>query len=130
MISRFEKITTPIFIFIFAQSARAADIIDKAVTGDIDNQADALAKGAGFNQNLEVGSVMGTIIKSFFSVMGMVFLILILHAGYKWMNANGDKKEVDDAKDSIMRAVIGLALMIAAYAITAFVFRQIDSIPQ
>lgn len=130
MISRFEKIITPVFIFIFAQTARAQEIIDNSVTTEIDRQTDALGTAAGFNNNLEVGSIMGTVIKSFFSVMGMVFLILVLHAGYKWMNANGKKDDVEEAKNSIMRATIGLAVMIAAYALTAFVFNQIDQIPQ
>jgi cytochrome bd-type quinol oxidase subunit 2 len=130
MFSRFEKIITPAFIFIFAQTARAQEIIDNSVAKEIDNQADALSSTAGFNKNLEVGSVMGTVIKSFFSVMGIVFLIIILHAGYKWMNANGKKDDVEEAKNSIMRATIGLAIMIVAYALTAFIFKQIDQIPQ
>ncbi|MBU4216383.1 hypothetical protein L6270_01515 [Candidatus Parcubacteria bacterium] len=128
MYSRFEKIITPVFIFIFAQAASATEIINKTASTEIRKQTDALSYGAGFDKNLQVGSVLGTVIKSFFSIMGIVFLILVLHAGYKWMMANGKKDDVEEAKNSITRAVIGLAVMVAAYALTAFIFNQIDQI--
>jgi len=125
MISYFKKSIFIIINLITTHSAQA-QILKDDVIRDVTTQTGVAGTGAGINTLSTVGSVLAIVIKAFFSVMGIVFLILILHAGYKWMNANGAEKDVDEAKDSIKRAVIGLAVMIAAYAITAFVFAQLD----
>lgn len=38
-----------------------------------------------------------------------------------WMTAGGDEQKVTKAKDLITQAVIGLIVVLAAYAITAFI---------
>lgn len=129
MYLEFKKIITIASSFILALPFYAsAQILEDRTRQDIVGQTTAMGFSAGMNTLSKTGSVLTVVIKAFFSVMGIVFLILILHAGYKWMSANGDKAAVDEAKNSIQRAVIGLAVMIAAYAITAFVFNQIDQI--
>ena len=42
-------------------------------------------------------------------------------AGYKWMMASGNEADVEKAKDSIKRAVIGLLVTISAWAIWYFI---------
>ena len=56
--------------------------------------------------------------------MGVVFLILMIYGGYLWMLARGNEQEVEKAKNIIQNALIGLVIVLAAYAITALV-RQI-----
>lgn len=73
-------------------------------------------------KDASIGSVSALAIKSFLSLLGLVFLVLILYAGYSWMTARGDEQQVTKAKDTIQRAAIGLAVVLAAYAITYFVF--------
>ena len=46
----------------------------------------------------------------------------IIYAGYNWMTAQGEEEKVSKAKDTIQRAVIGLIVTIAAYAISYWVF--------
>jgi len=65
--------------------------------------------------------VVGGIIQVALTLLGVIFLILTVYGGYKWMMARGDEKEVTAAKDIITRAVIGLIIVMAAYAITVFV---------
>ena len=64
-----------------------------------------------------VGSIVGTVL----SFVGVIFLILIIFAGLKWMTSRGNQQEVEKAKDLIIAAVIGLIIVLAAYAITAFI---------
>jgi hypothetical protein len=44
-------------------------------------------------------------------------VILIIYAGYNWMTAAGDSDKVDKAKDTIKTSVMGLILIVSAFAI-------------
>jgi hypothetical protein len=71
--------------------------------------------------------VAGALIGVAFSVIGIVFLGLALYAGYKWMTAQGNEKDVTKARDTLINATIGILLMVAAYAITNFMFTDVIS---
>ena len=66
-----------------------------------------------------------TVISAFLGLLGIIFLILIIYAGFEWMTAQGDEEKVTKAKDTLTRAVIGLIIIIAAYSITYFVFSSL-----
>ncbi|MFH1427888.1 MAG: pilin [Patescibacteria group bacterium] len=97
---------------------------------DINKQSEELREGAGF-QNTGfaggegIGAIMATVIQAFLSLLGIIFLFLILIAGYNWMTASGDEEKITKAKVTINRAIIGLIIVISAYAITYFVFNHL-----
>lgn len=64
-----------------------------------------------------IGSIIGLVL----SFVGVIFLILMIFAGLTWMTASGNQEKVSKAKDLMINAVIGLVIVMAAYAITAFV---------
>lgn len=66
-------------------------------------------------------SYVGTILTLVFSILGLVFMILTIYAGVKWMTAQGNTAQIDAAKDTITRAIIGLVISVAAYGLTYFV---------
>lgn len=68
---------------------------------------------------------IGKIIKSALGLLGTIFLVLMIYAGYLWMTAAGNEENVEKAKKLLGNAVIGLALVLTAYAITAFVVRSL-----
>jgi len=55
------------------------------------------------------------------SFLGVIFLLLMIFGGILWMTARGNEKNVDRAKTIIFDSIIGLVIIIAAYAITYFV---------
>lgn len=65
--------------------------------------------------------LVGRFIGVFLGVVGVIFTCLIIYAGYLWMSAGGDAAAITKAKDIMMRAVIGLIIVIGAYVITYFV---------
>jgi len=70
----------------------------------------------------ETPAVMaGRIIGAVLSLVGVVFFLLVLYGGLRWMIAQGNEAEVDKAKQILVAAVIGLIIVLAAYAITAFI---------
>ncbi len=71
--------------------------------------------------------VIVRIINLALTFLGLIAVILILWGGFKWMTAGGNDENVDAAKKIIIAAVIGLAIIISAYAITNFFITSIKS---
>ncbi len=59
------------------------------------------------------------------SLVGVIFIILIIYAGINWMTASGSEEKVNKAKKIITNSIIGLIIVIAAYAISYFIVAQI-----
>jgi amino acid transporter len=111
-----------IFINIYFIDSGLAQLSDYS---EIHKQADALRQEAGFeeySQGEGVGKIIAMAIKGFLSLLGVIFIILILIVGYNWMTAAGDEEKIKKAKDTLRRAIIGLLIVVSAYAITYFVF--------
>lgn len=64
---------------------------------------------------------IASIINVAMGLLGMVVVILILAGGFLWMTAGGDEKKIGTAKGLIFGGVIGLAIILSAYAIAQFV---------
>jgi hypothetical protein len=81
---------------------------------------DAAAKKAGTTEG-DVSSIVGIVINAMLTLVGLFFLILMVYAGYLWMTARGEADQVEKAKKIIVGALIGLVIVLSAYAITVFV---------
>lgn len=70
---------------------------------------------------------IGTLINIGLSLLGIVFLLLTLYAGWLWMTAAGDSKQTQKAKDILITAVVGLVILLSAYAISSFVIGNVQT---
>ena len=68
-----------------------------------------------------VQSTVGSFIEAALTMVGTIFFILMVYAGYIWMTARGEEERITKARDIIIAAIIGLALIVAAYAVTNFI---------
>ena len=86
---------------------------------------DPLAKTsseAGYNTDQTgVNPIIQTIIQVALSFLGVIFLILMIYGGILWMTASGNEEQVEKAKKLLRSAIIGLIIVLAAYAISWFV---------
>ena len=78
-----------------------------------------------FFNTKDPAEIVGQVIKILLSLLGIVFLILLIYGGYIWMTDRGEEKQVTKARDIIRNAIIGLIVVLAAYAVTDFVMRNI-----
>jgi len=109
--------------------------IQLAIAGplNLDNQegmsADSRGIGSAFGSNpdKDIREIVVNYIKMFLGFLGMIFVILILVAGYKYMMANGDSKVTEEALTQIKNAIIGLVIILAAYGIAVFVGNEINT---
>ena len=92
----------------------------------INENVNNLNKNAGFEASTNLGVIMQYVIQAFLSLLGIIFVVLMLYAGYNWMTAAGDEQKVEKAKDTLTRAIIGIIITVSAYAITYFVFKYLD----
>lgn len=65
----------------------------------------------------QVGNIVGAIL----SFVGVIFLLLMIYGGLMWMTARGNEEQVQKARSTIVAAIIGLVVVMAAYAITSFI---------
>lgn len=69
--------------------------------------------------------IAAEIINVLIGFLSLIFVILILHAGFLFMISGGNKEKTDYAKRAIGNAIIGLIIVLSAWAITTF---SIDAI--
>ena len=83
------------------------------------------AETAGFGAPKDLSEIIGAIIGTFLSLLGVIFLCLIIHGGFIWMTSGGNETKILKAKNILRNAIIGLIVIIASYSITSFVFHSI-----
>lgn len=78
------------------------------------------AEGSGLSAK-DPRFIIADIIKTVLSILGIIFLVLMVAAGFMWMTAGGEEKKVEKATGIIKTAVIGLGLVLISYSLTLFV---------
>lgn len=73
----------------------------------------------------DIRIIAANVIKSFLGLLGLIFLFLIISAGYKYMSASGDETKIEEALGQIKAGVIGLVIVMAAFSIAIFVTEKI-----
>jgi len=84
-------------------------------------------QGVGNDPGGFMATRIGKIIGAVLSFVGVIFMVLIVYGGLTWMTASGNEKQVEKAKNLIVQAVIGLVVVLAAYAITKFIGDSLTS---
>ena len=74
-----------------------------------------------YSTELNVPKFVGNMIRTLLAATGIVFLIITVYAGILYMTAQGDETKVKKAKSMLTSAVIGLIIIVGAYAITRYV---------
>lgn len=60
--------------------------------------------------------------------LGLIAVIIILYGGFIWMTAAGNEDKVATAKKIIGAAVVGLIVILLAWAIVTFVINQSNKV--
>jgi hypothetical protein len=106
----------PFAVSVHAQTNQIDDVEDLLPTSFADET------GLG-QQDLKTG--LGRLINVALGFLGIVAVIIILYGGFRWMTAGGNDEKVGEAKRLIIAGIIGLAIILASYAITTFVLQSL-----
>ena len=57
-------------------------------------------------------------------LLGVIAIVIILLGGFKWMTASGNDDKVSEAKRLLGAGVIGLLIVLSAYALSIYIMRS------
>ncbi len=108
---------------LFSLSPTWADNVDPTLEGlnSTANAVDAYKsqidplKPESFLQT-KAGQLIGTVL----SFVGVLFFVLMIYAGVLWMVSQGNEQQISKAKTLLRDAIIGIIIVLAAYALTSF----------
>ena len=79
------------------------------------------AKTSEMPTNLDgAGGVIDKVTSTILGILGFLAVIMLIVGGVKYALSAGDAKAVTDAKNTILYALIGLAIALLSYAIVKF----------
>lgn len=131
MIGNIKKII-PFIIFIICfyvfLNSTQANLLTASTTSNLQEKEYSVAvpSEAGNYSETDLESMLSYIIRIVLSIIGTIFLILMIVAGYQWMTASGNEDLIKKSKHTIINLLIGLALVLGAYALT-FTFSSLLS---
>ena len=82
---------------------------------------DQAAKTEKTGLSSDLSDTIATVIKAILALVGTAFLVLTIYAGVLWMTAAGEEAKIEKAVGILKASVIGLVIIMSAYAITYFV---------
>jgi hypothetical protein len=124
-----KKIISATFIFGLFLVLTAPALAEQTGTYDVDafkaqSGLDTSANTAGYAVGAGASSLqdlVGTAIYSLLSLVGVIFLGLIIFGAFTWMTAEGNEQKVAQANKILMGSLFGFVIVVAAYAVTYFV---------
>lgn len=77
---------------------------------------------AGYDSSVtpEPEILIGRIIQAILSFVGVVFLAFMIYGGVIWLTAQGDNQKVSKAKGIIEESIVGIIIVIIAYAVSSY----------
>jgi hypothetical protein len=73
----------------------------------------------------DLKTTIGQLLSVALGFLGVLAVIIVLIGGFKYMIAGGTEEKVKDARKWIISGIIGLAIILSAYAITSFVLNSL-----
>lgn len=110
---------TAIYVFSFSISLAQSPALG-TVKEDLKNTATNIGYTA--NENITINDVVIKVANYIFTLLGIIFLVLVVISGVQWLTSQGKTEVTKVAKSRIQNAVIGLAIVFFAYIITNNLF--------
>jgi hypothetical protein len=78
----------------------------------------------------DVRETAARIINVALGFLGIIAVVIVLLGGFKYMVAGGNEEKTSEAKKLIVSGIIGLAIILSAWAITSFVISRLVTATQ
>jgi hypothetical protein len=82
-----------------------------------------IGPGEGFEglENIQVGNIIPAALRILLIAAAVVALVFLIIGGIKWITSGGDKAQVESARGTVTSALIGLMVVLAAWALLTLV---------
>jgi len=91
---------------------------------EVDTGIDIVGDATGLGKK-DLRETVGSIIQVALGFLGVVAVVVVLIGGFQYMTAGGSDEKVAKARKWIVSGIIGLAIILSAYAITSFVVEKL-----
>ena len=78
------------------------------------------------NDQRDIRHLVMNIINVFLGLLGIIFLVLIIWGGFRWMTSAGNQDSVTAAKSILKAGIIGFIIIMLAVVIANFVVITIE----
>jgi uncharacterized membrane protein YwzB len=87
---------------------------------DLEDYSYIVAEDSGYQmEKQELEDIIANIVRMVLPVIGAIFVTLIFVAGNQWMQAAGNEEKIKKSKGRIQSALVGLVIILIAYALSA-----------
>jgi hypothetical protein len=121
------KIVIAIVIIFFTLSFANTSFALKNLSDSTGILGDVAGNSGYRSEDTSLDAKIGSVIQVALSFVGVVFLVLMIYGGYLWMTARGEEQQITKAKDLIRAAIIGLIIIVMAYAISYFILKNVGA---
>ncbi len=73
----------------------------------------------------DIRVTVASIIRTAMGLLGIVAVVIILIGGFKWMTSGGSEEGAEEGKKYIFSGIIGLAIILSAYALATYVINSL-----
>lgn len=107
--------------------AAGAATVKNSLVGAAED-VNTIGANAGLSNADSLPVIVGNTISILLGILGIVFVVLVVYAGFLYLTSNGGEENVKKAKKLLTQAVIGLILIVSAYAISSYVISALTTI--
>lgn len=108
-----------LLVFISVVTAKSVLADESLVNSQVGLQKIGATAFAG-EKPLDIREIVGRVINIILGFIGVIFLGLAIYGGFMYMTAAGNEEKTGKALSTIRNAVIGLLVVLVAWAITRF----------
>jgi hypothetical protein len=114
-------LTLPSFLFVNIVRGQQGEIPSAS------DRMETVGEGGGYESADEttMAELLGYAVNAFLGLLGIIFIILVLIGGAKYMTASGNKEKARAGLAMIRHAIIGLIIVVGSYAIWYFVLANL-----
>ena len=70
--------------------------------------------------------IVARVIQFFLGFLGVIFIALVIYGGWLYMSSGGDNAKIESAKKVLVNAIIGLIIIVCAFAIATFILNKLS----
>lgn len=108
----------------FTETAKAKNLKD-AFSTNLKTTAEKTPYDISNNDGSLLTKNIANIISIALSLLGVIFVILTVYGGFLYMTARGNEEQTKKGQAIIVQALIGLIIVLTAYAISYFAFKSL-----
>jgi hypothetical protein len=115
---------------LLASGVAASIALPFAALAQVDLGGDEAQLPGAFNlasNQTDLRSAIINVVQYILGFLGLIAVIIILYGGFLWMTAAGNEEKVGKAKQTITAGLIGLIIILSAWAIAAFVINALQT---